>query len=75
MMRGIEMLLISSLMMLALGPGTVVYGLFVVMRRRVQAARKIALQGGVAVAAGLGLMIVGCATTWFFWRMAAYFPE
>jgi len=70
-----DALLIYLLMMLALGPGTVVYGLFVIGRKRVRATRKVALQGGSAVAAGLVLMIVGCATTWFFWRMGAYFPE
>ncbi|WP_165074169.1 hypothetical protein [Paludisphaera rhizosphaerae] len=69
-----EAILIYLLLMLAFGPGTFVYGLLTIARKKVRATRKLTLQGAPAVAAGLVLMIVGCATTWFFWTMGAYLP-
>jgi hypothetical protein len=54
----VELLIVYFLLMLALGPVTVLYGFFIVVLRRVRLTPGRTLCGGGAVATGIAIMIV-----------------
>jgi hypothetical protein len=72
---GVELLIIYFLLMLALGPVTVLYGFFIVVLQRVRLTPGRTLRGGGAVATGIAIMIVGFTFTYFLWYMGRYFPH
>lgn len=56
---GIEVLLAYLLLMLLLGPGTMAYGITIVVRRRAPLFRGKVLLGGAAVIAGTVTILAG----------------
>jgi hypothetical protein len=72
---GVEILIAYLVLMLALGPGTVLYGFLIVVLQRVRLTPPRVLLGGRAVAVGIVTMIAGALFTYFMWYMARYFPH
>lgn len=72
---GFEFLLVYSAMMLVAGPGMMLYGLRIAVRRKVRLTRDRVLSGGAAVVAGTATVIAGFAFTYFFWHLARFFPH
>lgn len=60
---------------LALGPGTILYGVLITVRQRVRLARDEVLIGWSAVAVGIITIIVGFALMYFLWCMGKYLPH
>ena len=72
---GVEVLLLYLGVMLLLGPGTILYGLVMVVRQRATLSRGRVLYSGGAVDAGLATMLIGVLFTDFLWYMGRYFPH
>jgi hypothetical protein len=72
---GVEILLAYIALMLVLGPGTVLYGVLITVRRRVRLSRGKVLGGWEAVIAGIATMIAGIAFTYLLWYMGRFFPH
>jgi hypothetical protein len=72
---GVELLIAYFVLMLVLGPATVLYGIFIVVLRRGRLTPSRVLLGGKAVIAGIATMILGIAFTYFLWYMRRYFPH
>jgi hypothetical protein len=70
---GVELLLLYLALMLVVGPGIMIYGVFIIVRRRVRLSRGKVLDGGAAVIAGTSTMIAGFAFTYFLWCMVKFF--
>jgi hypothetical protein len=72
---GVELLFAYVVLMLTLGPLTMLYGFFIVARRRVRLTPGMVLRGGSAVIAGVATIIVGFTLTYFLWYMGRYLPH
>jgi hypothetical protein len=72
---GVELLYLYIVIMLLLGPGTMLYGILIVVRQRVRLTRSTVLYGGPAVASGIAMISTGCAFTCFLWYMGRFFPH
>lgn len=72
---GVEILFGYFALMLVLGPGTVLYGALITVRRRVRLSRVKILYGWGAVSAGIVTMITGIAFTHLLWHLARFFPH
>lgn len=62
------------LFMVFLGPGVVLYGLFITVRQKVRLTRRKVLKGDPASLAGVVTMAVGALMTFYLWYMIKFLP-
>jgi hypothetical protein len=72
---GIELLLIYLAMMVVIGPGTILFGILIIVRQEVRLTRSKNLRGGTAVASGIFMLITGFVFSYFLWYMGRFFPH
>ena len=60
---------------LLLGPGVVLYGAAIIIRRRAHLYPGKVLVGGKAVIAGIVTMVAGLGFLRFLWKMGQYLPH
>ncbi len=72
---GAEILILWFLWGLVLGPGVILAGIIIIVRRKARLSRNTDLNGSVAILAGIATVLAGAAMSRIFWEIAGYFPH
>jgi hypothetical protein len=72
---GLECIILYVVLMFVVGPVTVLYGVFIVVRRKVRLSAGRVHDGSAAAIAGTATMVIGFAFTFFLWYMAKFLPH